>query len=102
MVHTINDISEFDKLYPEQQIQLVTWCEKSLIQIKNITNCRSSYGLKHDFEYSTDGFYISNGAFKGAMIKAGFKYKEYIGSPNWHFNISKKSVKRVRELNRMY
>jgi hypothetical protein len=33
----------------------------------------SSYALKHYFEVADDGFYITNGQFKGAMLEAGFE-----------------------------
>jgi hypothetical protein len=47
----------------------------------------SSYGLKHIFENSEDGFYLLNGAFKGAMLIMGFEpiNKNDI---NWSFKIS--------------
>lgn len=93
----VNDPKEFEKLSQEEQETLLEWCN-SLDKIENISSYRSSYGLKHDFEHSPQGFYISNGAFKGAMLKAGFKYRETkTGSPNWHFNVSKRSVRKMRE-----
>ena len=100
-MNSINGISEFDKLSLDEQTQLVNWCETNLVKVKNISTYRSSYGLKHDFEHSPGGFYITNGAFKGAMIKAGFNYKDYTDSPNWHFNVSKGSIRKIRESNEL-
>lgn len=47
----------------------------------------SSYGIKHVFERTANGFYMTNGQFKGAMIAAGFKFR-YSDQKNWLFNIS--------------
>lgn len=87
------------ELSKEEQTIVLSWCKK-LQTIKSINQDCTSYGLKHTFEYSKDGFSISNGAFKGAMLLCGF----YIKDPyelNWHFNISKKSVRHLREENRL-
>lgn len=93
----INDSDEFEKLSPRQQKVLLSWCEQ-FTKIKAINSKRSSYGMKHIFESSKDGFYVTNGQFKGAMLKAGFKYKSQPYNPNWHFNISEKSISRYIEM----
>jgi uncharacterized protein YozE (UPF0346 family) len=49
---------------------------------------RSSYGLKHDFQSET-GIYVYNGAFKGAMIKSGFKAVDDT-ELNWYFKIKER------------
>jgi hypothetical protein len=66
-----NDPAEFQKLKPEDQGALVDWIGAVLAPAKSIFH-RNSYGMKHDFEQEPDGFYIRNGAFKGAMLAAGF------------------------------
>lgn len=38
--------------------------------------------------------YVTNGQFKGAMLKAGFDVKDKI-QLNWHFNVSEKSIKEL-------
>lgn len=97
---TYNDPLEFEYLNKEQQEILLDWCSR-LVEIKNINKNHTSYGLKHIFSSSKDGFYISNGTFKGAMLKLGFRYlKCHPTSPNWFFNVSKKSVKDLTLENR--
>ena len=49
-------------------------------------NNLTSYGIKHRFERSPGGFYITNGAFKGAMMFEGYKHSQGV---NWYFNIKK-------------
>ncbi|MDU6094507.1 hypothetical protein ACXXH6_05650 [Staphylococcus epidermidis] len=38
--------------------------------------------------------YVTNGQFKGAMLKAGFDVKDKT-QLNWHFNVSEKSIKEL-------
>ena len=54
---------DFENLTKEEQKILAEWCSK-ISKTKNINRGKSSYGLKHIFEYSEIGFYISNGTFK--------------------------------------
>ena len=84
--------TEFDSLNQEEQESLVEWCHL-LDKIQSFNKKHSSYGLKHLFERSSGGFYVSNGAFKGAMLKVGFK--KTLGNPpkNWYFNVAERSIK---------
>ena len=45
----------------------------------------SSYTMKHDFERAT-GIYVSNGAFKGAMLAAGYEPVDW-DELNWTFRV---------------
>ena len=71
-VDQANDAEEFRRLEPQQQEALVDWIRAVLVPAKTIFH-RNSYGMKHDFEREPDGFHIRNGAFKGAMLAAGFR-----------------------------
>ena len=73
----------------EQQV-LTDWCKDNFISRKTPTPQHSSYGLKHRFEAAENGFYITNGQFKGAMLKAGFKPVDR-RVLNWIYCISTKS-----------
>lgn len=84
----------FDYLTPDEQDHLIDWIKSNLEAIKTFNERRTSYGLKHLFE-STGGFYISNGAFKGAMLRCGFKVKNTFAL-NWTFNVSEKSIKQLK------
>lgn len=80
----------FYELPLDQQKALLNWIKLNFIPIKTFSAHNTSYGLKHLFEESTNGFYITNGQFKGAMVKNGYNVKDK-NALNWHFNISKKS-----------
>lgn len=96
---TYNDPKEFEYLSTEQQNILLDWCDL-IGKISGINERHTSYGLKHIFEKSQYGFYISNGMFKGAMLKLGYKYTQcHPSSPNWYFNISEKGLKKLLNLN---
>ena len=87
----------FNKLTSERQKAVVEWCQQ-FEKIKGFQHHVTSYGLKHDFERSPCGFYMPNGAFKGAMIVAGFKVEDET-ELNWIFNISKKSYNNMLKEN---
>ena len=99
MSNELDSPNEFNKLTVSQKQILLNWCS-NINKIKSINHGHSSYGLKHIFENSKDGFYITNGAFKGAMLKCNFDYR--LTEPlscNWCFNISEKSIKELQNLN---
>ncbi|MGB9609401.1 MAG: hypothetical protein ACPL7M_00395 [Bryobacteraceae bacterium] len=80
-----NDPAGFQKLEPEQQAALLDWIRAVLVPAKTVFR-RTSYGMKHDFEREPDGFYIYNGAFKGAMLEAGFQPVD-ASEINWRFRV---------------
>jgi hypothetical protein len=84
----------FLELSQEEQMQLFAWCYSSLDKVGSINYQHTSYGMKHIFERSPLGFYVSNGQFIGAMLVAGFKHG-YIHGRNMNFNVSEKSIKAV-------
>lgn len=86
--------SAFDQLSLEAQQHLLDWIESGLIPKQGFNERHTSYGLKHMYESQTrDGqdHYVTNGEFKGAMLKLGFKVKDE-AAKNWVFNISQKSL----------
>lgn len=90
---------EFLDLPEEKQQRLMDWCSK-LGRVKTIQqDAPSSYGLKHGFERSERGFYITNGQLKGAMILLGYD-ADYLWHINWLFNISKREYNKLIENSR--
>lgn len=87
----------YDKLSPSEKEILQAWIAANLESIASFNTGCTSYGLKHFFEQSANGFYIHNGAFKGAMLAAGYRVKDS-SLQNWNFNVSKKSVTRLYKL----
>ena len=90
----VNSTEQFELLTEQEQAQLVAWC-RNLEKSKSINKHHSSYGMKHLFQYG-GGFYVSNGAFKQAMLLAGFLHKPCESGINWRFNVSQQSVKAVQ------
>lgn len=82
--------TEFDAMTKEQQEEIVSLIRLGMIAVDRFNTRHTSYGLKHYFEKYLERGYITNGQFKGAMLKAGFKAKDQ-EQQNWAFNISEKS-----------
>lgn len=80
----------FQELPEERKRYLLDWIAANLIPIKTFNTKHTSYGIKHliQAEYPYEYFY--NGAFKGAMLEAGYKVKD-MDAQNWQFNVSQKS-----------
>lgn len=91
-----NRPEDFELLTSQEKEQLVNWIRTNLVPTQTFNPKHTSYGLKHYFENSPGGFYISNGAFKGAMLACGFKVKD-TSQLNWIFNVSEKSIKQIRK-----
>lgn len=88
-----NNPNDFESLTASQKEILLDWCDL-IGKISTINKKHSSYGLKHIFEKSKNGFYVTNGMFKGAMLKLEYEYELcHPTSPNWYFNISEKGIK---------
>jgi hypothetical protein len=79
----------------DQQKALTDWINGNFLKIQSFNFRHSSYDLKHKFEKSENGFYMGNGAFKGAMLRCGFKVKDE-STQNWTFNVSEKSPALVK------
>ncbi len=84
------------------KIDSIVTVVKRIEKTEKVTKYITSYGLKHLVErllkIETDGqiFYVENEQLIEAMVLAGFKaQKTWEGSPNFHFNVSKKSLQTV-------
>jgi hypothetical protein len=84
-VRAANDPAGFHQLGAEEQAALVGWIREVLMPAR-MSFRRNSYGMKHDFERDQDGFYICNGAFKGAMLAAGHHPVD-ANELNWRFRV---------------
>lgn len=76
----------FDDLSEDRKQFLLNWIDKNLTSIKSFNIKQTSYRLKQLIQ----GDYFTNGEFKGAMIKSGYKVKDP-NALNWVFNVSEKS-----------
>ena len=86
-----NNASEYADLSAEQKAEVQRWIAKFIAPRKQIDRRHTSYGLKHGFDrtWALDhptGFYMSNGAFKGAMLAAGYEPSDR-NALNWNFRI---------------
>lgn len=66
---------DLKKLDGDEQRELVKWCKENFQSIESFNDNHTSYGLEHIFEERH--FYVTNGQFKGTMLKVGFKVKNY-------------------------
>ena len=80
--------ARFEELPAKKQAALMAWIGKHFEASRQTYWLRSSYGLKHDFQRDT-GIYVYNGAFKGAMLKAGIVPADE-KEQNWHFKMKEK------------
>lgn len=83
-----NSPSDFLKLSDKEQETLINYCLVAFVPSDYTLKGSSSYGMKHIFEDSPTGFYVSNGQFKGAMLIAGY----IPANPhelNWNYKIDK-------------
>lgn len=71
--HPGNQPQDYEILTPAHKDALRRWIEENFKALKNPPKRGpiDSYTLKHYFEESERGFYISNGQFKGAMLAVG-------------------------------
>jgi hypothetical protein len=81
---------EYRTLPRHERRLLQAWISENIAPRKT-PNSRTSYGLKHAFENSANGFYTTNGQFKGAMLAAGYRPVD-AGALNWTFRISTRAV----------
>lgn len=83
---------EYKSLTKTQKKALQFWISRAFTEAKTINRNQSFYGLKHHFEFY--GFYVNNGAFKGAMLKAGYRPDNHYDL-NWLFKIKKPTRKHL-------
>lgn len=91
----VNNPDEYQKLTNEEKQILLSWIPNNLGRADRIYKKYSSYDLKHFFEKSPQGFYLTNGQFKGAMLAAEYRVLDK-NALNWHFNISKIFIERLK------
>lgn len=89
-----NNPIEYHNLPEYKKQALKRWINKALkpFETKQYYPHHSSYGLKHKFESSVVGFYVTNGQFKGAMLECGFIPKDQ-EELNWVFKLGKNAGK---------
>lgn len=92
----VNNPNHYENLSDEQKQILLSWIPSNLGRAERIYKKASSYYLKELFEKSPQGFYISNGQFKGAMVAAEYQVLDK-KALNWHFNISKLFIERLEK-----
>lgn len=87
----MDDSHEFEALPPERQELLLSWIRLNLKPIKSINPKIGSGTLKHLVKLAPgENSYFTNGVFKGAMLKAGYR-TENREAVNWAFNVSQRS-----------
>jgi hypothetical protein len=82
-LHEPDSPKEFVLLPPLKRELLLRWISRTMYPTATVWRDATSYGLKHAAEDDL-GFYISNGEFKGAMLKAGHEPAD-TRERNWLF-----------------
>lgn len=77
----LDDPRKFDDLDAEIQANMLKWIGLNISKRNSYNRYHSSYGLKRLLP-----FYVYNGEFKGAMLKAGYKVLDK-DARNWNFNL---------------
>ena len=80
----LNRPEDHDTLSYEEQMALQDWIDANMRPAKTPDPNRTSYGLKHRFEESAGGCYITNGQFKGGMLASGYEPADR-DELNWRF-----------------
>ena len=88
-----NAVASFNELTPNEQERLLAFCSR-IHKIKSFNRNHTSYGLKHLYEKI--GGYVTNDAFKGAMMQSGFKVRDR-NALNFCFNVSQRSINEIRK-----
>ena len=84
----------FNYLTEDQQNTLCEWITDNFrIYRKTVNRNHTTYYYKHIFEQY--GFHISNGQFKGALLKCDFKTEPIREGVNWYVNFSEIDIKRL-------
>ena len=88
-----NDYKTYEEMPAAEKAILIDWIEEHLTPFRamRFDMTYSSYNYKHFFEKSENGFYVTNGQFKGAMLSLGF-IPHCNSAMNWHFKIKRKAV----------
>lgn len=81
---------EPSSLSHDEEVALRWWIIENFIKRKTVNTRYTSYGLKHVFERSENGFYITNDEFKRAMLDCGFLPGDETAL-NWQFRIAQRS-----------
>src|SRR5581483_2647852 len=78
----VDQPTEFETLSTEHKDMVLDWIARTIMPARSIP-LDTSYGMKHWLEEEI-GLYVSNGAFKGAMLRAGYKPLNP-NALNWRF-----------------
>lgn len=81
-----SDYELMTDLTREQQKVLLEWIDDNISLSKYKNKRHSSYSLKHRFEHSEHGFYLTNNQFKDAMMTAGYDPVDP-SELNWFYKI---------------
>lgn len=76
----------YNTMPTEQQQALQHWIADTIRPATAVYKRRTSAGLMQLFEQTTNGFHVSNGQFKGAMLAAGYQPVDHTAL-NWLFHI---------------
>jgi hypothetical protein len=87
----LDDPAEFDRLTEAEQAALLAWVRETFVpdDRKRVHPRDSTYAIKHIWEREPGGFYITNGAMKGAFLAAGYPIVD-MTEMNWRPRIMRR------------
>lgn len=83
--------ADFEHLTTQQQRCVLYWIGRVLL-LADRSDSRTSESLREDFE--REGFVLTNGQFKGAMLRSGYPPRS-IGETNWAFRIKRAVLRSI-------
>lgn len=92
----INNPNDFYNLSPEERKSLIKWITHKLGRSDQVYKKASSFYFKDCFENADNGFFVTNGQFKGALLEAEYRIDDK-KKMNWHANFSIQRVKILEE-----
>ena len=90
-LHLADDPREFCRLTFDERVRLLAWLAESFEPGPRVLRGATSYSVKHEFQYAEGGFYVVNGAMKGALLALGFSICDR-SVQNWQFRARRRAV----------
>lgn len=92
-----DDFHQFKGLSNSEKAELIAWIVNAFEPTEGVTDERTSQDFRYYFGHTPLGFHVTNGAFKGAMLTAGF-FPQSGSGKDWRFDVTPASVERIKQV----
>lgn len=86
-----DDPGEFYRLSFDRRARLLAWIAANFEPAPRSLSGATSYSVKHELQRAPGGFYVVNGAFKGALVALGFEIPDR-AALNWQFRARRRPM----------